>query len=345
MKEIKIGIFGASGYSGWELFKILTRHPNVDVVFSTSESFTGQKISDIWPSGNNTILQSAESVDLSSVDCVFLCLPHTKSAKYAAKTNEQDTAVIDLSADLRLNDPVGFEKWYQAEHTAPDLLPVVYGLPEQYRDEIRGQKIIANPGCYPTAMLLGLLPLAKNSYLIEGTPIIVDAKSGTTGAGRKAKKNLLFSEVHGNFFPYKIGRVHQHIGEVEQQLKKAGVSPGNMVFSPHLLPVDRGILAAIYVQVKDSSQAEEAIRSAYIYEPLVNVLPKGNLPSLAHVVRTPFAYLSITPVADQFLIINVAIDNLLKGAASQAVQNFNLMYGFEETTALFTDDMVANEKN
>ena len=333
MKKIRAGIYGASGYAGWELYQILSRHPQVEILFATSETHAGETLADIWPQGSDLCLQSADAVDLCAVDSVFLCLPHTRSAAHAAKALSAGTAVIDLSADLRLRDPAQYLRWYQAAHSAPQLLPVVYGLPEHYREAIKGQKMIANPGCYATAILLGLLPLAKKNFLVEGAPIIIDAKSGTTGAGRTARQHLLFSEVHGNCVPYKIGRAHQHIGEIEQQLAAEGVSPGKLIFAPHLLPVDRGILAAMYVQVVDMSGAMQAVRAAYQGEPLVTVLPPGELASLAHVVRTPFAYISLT-MTDDILIINVAIDNLLKGAASQAVQNFNLMFGFAETAAL-----------
>ena len=186
-------------------------------------------------------------------------------------------------------------------------------------------------------MLLGLFPLAKAHLLAENTPIIIDAKSGTTGAGRNPKQNILFSEVHGNFSPYNIGRSHRHIGEVEQQLLAVGSENGPLIFSPHLLPTDRGILAAIYVNPKAVDQAIEAIREFYLQEPLVTVLPDGELATLGHVVHTPLAVLSLTPATDDMLIIMVALDNLLKGAASQAIQNFNLMFGFEETTALIID--------
>ena len=333
MRKIKAGIYGASGYAGWELYQILSHHPQVEILFATSEAHAGETLADIWPQGSDLRLQSAGAVDPGAVDCVFLCLPHTLSAPIAAEAHSAGAAVIDLSADLRLHDPAKYELWYQAEHSALHLLPVVYGLPEHNREAIRGQKMIANPGCYATAILLGLLPLAKKNLLVEDAPIIVDAKSGTTGAGRKARQHLLFSEVHGNFTPYKIGRAHQHIGEIEQQLAAAGVSPGKLIFAPHLLPVDRGILAAMYVQVVDMSGAIQAVRAAYQAEPLVTVLPPGELASLAHAVRTPCAYISLT-MADDILIINAAIDNLLKGAASQAVQNFNLMFGCAETTAL-----------
>jgi N-acetyl-gamma-glutamyl-phosphate reductase len=336
MKSIEIGIYGGTGYTGWALIQLLLGHPGVTLKFVTSERMSGESLKRTWPRAPELTLQSASEVDLQQVDCVFLCLPHTRSSKVAADAKNAGVSVIDLSADLRLNTPQDYEFWYKVAHASPELLPVVYGLPEHYREQIRGAKLVANPGCYATAMLLGLLPLAKAGLLDENISIIVDAKSGTSGAGRKPKQNLLFGEVHGNFSPYNIGRVHRHIGEVEQQLAAAGVEKGQLIFTPHLLPTDRGILAAIYAPVKNVQQAIAEIKQAYNGESLVNLLPEGELATLAHVVRTPIAALSLTPVTENTLIIMVAIDNLLKGAASQAVQNFNLLFGFDETTALTT---------
>ena len=334
MKNITVGVFGGTGYSGWELIQLLLVHANVELKFITSERMAGKCLADVWPRAPGFLLQAAADVDLTGVDYVFLCLPHTQSAVIASQAKGSGCAVIDLSADLRLDDPAEYTKWYQAPHGAPDLLPVVYGLPEFYREQIKDANIVANPGCYPTAILLGLLPLAQKELLSQDMPIIVDAKSGTTGAGRTPKQHLLFSEVSGNLIPYKIGREHSHIREIEQQLAAAGAGKGCLIFSPHLLSTDRGILAAIYAPVKDAEQAAAAIQQAYQREPLVKVLAQGGLATLAHVVRTPFAAISLTPVGQNMLIIMSAIDNLLKGAASQAIQNFNLMAGFSETTAL-----------
>ncbi len=334
MENITVGIYGGTGYTGWALIQLLLAHPQVQIGFVTSERQAGESLQKAWPLAPDITMQSAQEVDLAGVDCVFLCLPHTQSAVAAAKAKSAGVAVIDLSADLRLNTPEDYTQWYKVAHPAPELLPVVYGLPEHYRAQIKGSKLVANPGCYATSMLLGLLPLAQAGLLLEDAPIIVDAKSGTSGAGRSPKQNLLFSEVHGNFSPYNIGRGHRHIGEVEQQLASAGLPAGKLVFSPHLLPTDRGILSAIYAQVSDVPQAMAAIQQAYQYEPLVTVLSEGQLATLAHVVRTPNAALSLTPAGEHMLIVMVAIDNLLKGAASQAVQNFNLIFDLPETAGL-----------
>lgn len=334
MQKIKVGIYGGTGYTGWELTQLLLRHPQVEITFITSERLAGMSLRSTWPLAPDFTLQSAAEVDLAGVDCVFLCLPHTESAQMAAEAIAAGAVVVDLSADLRLNTAESYQTWYKVAHPAPELLPVVYGLPEFYRAQIAGAKMVANPGCYATSMLLSLLPLAQVGVLSENGPVIVDAKSGTTGGGRSPKQNLLFSEVQGNFSPYNIGRGHRHIGEVEQQLEAAGMSSGRLIFVPHLLPTDRGILSAVYAPVTDMGTAMDAIRQAYADEPLVNVLPDGEMATLAHVVRTPLAALSLTPGPENTLIVMTAIDNLLKGAASQAVQNFNLMFGMEETTAL-----------
>jgi len=336
MGSINVGVYGGTGYTGWALIQLLLSHPGIKLQFITSERLVGKSLQTAWPLAPDMILQSASEVDLHQVDCVFLCLPHTKSARISAAAKEADVSVIDLSADLRMNKPEDYETWYQVAHPAPELLPVAYGLPEHYREQIRGSKLVANPGCYATAMLLGLYPLAKADCLIKNMPIIVDAKSGATGAGRNPKQNTVFSEVHGNLSPYNIGRKHRHIGEVEQQLAAVGLEKGSLIFSPHLLPTDRGILTSIYAPIKDAQNAIETIHQAYNHEPLVKVLPEGELATLAHVVRTPFAALSLSPATENILIIMVAIDNLLKGAASQALQNFNLLFGFDETTALIS---------
>ena len=337
MTPIKIGLYGVTGYTGYELFQLLQHHPEMQIKFITSERQAGKSLHLSWPNAPQITLQSAEQADLDQVDCVFLCLPHTRSADIASQAVSAGVNVIDLSADLRFTDPVNYEKWYHIAHPHPELLPVPYGLPELDRQHLHGAKVIANPGCYATAMLLGLQPLAQQGLILSDTPVIVDAKSGATGAGRTPRQNTLFSEVHGNLTPYNIGRAHRHLGEVEQQLAVCGMPAGQLVFTPHLLPTDRGILAAIYAPVKDAVQAEKVIREQYDQEPLVRLLPEGDLAALAHVVRTPLAVISLTAVGTNLLIVMVAIDNLLKGASSQAVQNFNLMYGFPETTGLLKD--------
>jgi N-acetyl-gamma-glutamyl-phosphate reductase len=333
---VAVGIYGATGYTGLELVRLLAHHPEVHIGFVTSESMANQSLRRSWPLAPDLQLVHAADAPLDSVQSVFLCLPHTECAPLAAQALMRNVRVVDLSADLRLNEVEAYSQWYSAAHPAPHLLPIPYGLPELGRGPLSGAKCIANPGCYATAALLGLVPLARFELLVDGTPLIVDAKSGVSGAGRSPKPHLLFGEVHGNLSPYSIGRTHRHIAEIEQVLAAEGVSAGRLIFSPHLLPTDRGILATIYVQVRDVTLARAAYEEMYGAEPLIEVLPEGDLATLAHVVRTPRAAISLTPVGSRTLIVVVTIDNLLKGAASQAVQNFNLMWGFEETTGLLS---------
>ncbi len=333
--SIHVGVYGATGYTGLELIRLLAMHPDVTIAFATSESNAGQSLRQSWPLAPDIQLVAAADAPLDAVQAVFLCLPHTKSAPIAAQALAQGVRVVDLSADLRLDDPAVFEAWYKVPHPAPELLPVPYGLPELGRDALRGAAAIANPGCYATATLLGTAPLVRCGLLTPDAPLIVDAKSGVSGAGRTPKQNILFAEVHGNFSPYNIGRAHRHIAEIEQVLAAQGPNGfGPLIFAPHLLPTDRGIVATIYAQVTDPAAVRAAFESLYAGEPLVTLLPPGELATLGHVVRTPRAVLSLTPVTDGTVIIVAALDNLLKGAASQAVQNFNLMWDRPETTGL-----------
>lgn len=332
--SISVGIYGATGYTGLELARLLNKHPEVSLSFVTSETSAGKRLRESWPTAPDLTLVSAENAPLTDVQAIFLCLPNTQSALIAAQAAQHGIRVVDLSADLRLNDPTMYETVYKAPHPAPHLLPTPYGLPELIsRSTIAQAPAIANPGCYATAMLLGLAPLAQNNLIKPATPIIIDAKSGVTGAGRQPKQHILFAEVHGNFSPYSIGRAHRHVPEVEQVLSQFGHPAGHLIFSPHLLPTDRGILATIYVQVSDMEAALDVFNIAYCTEPLINLLPAGELASLAHTVRSPYAAISLTP-SGEMLIVVVSLDNLLKGAASQAIQNFNLMWGQPETTGL-----------
>lgn len=333
MQKIKVGVFGGTGYTGLELIQILDGHPLVEIVFVTSESKAGESLRDSAPLAPDMILQAAQSADLNSVDCVFLCLPHTRSAPIGALAVQADVKVVDLSADLRIDDPMVYQHWYKAAHPYPDLLPVPYGLPELGRDALVGANVIANPGCYATTMLLGLMPLVRAGLILPDTPVIVDAKSGTSGAGRSPKQHILFGEVQGNFSPYNIGRAHRHLGEVEQVLGNEGFEAERLIFSPHLLPTHRGLLAGIYVQVADPTTVRKVFETTYANEPLIEVLLDGKLATLGHVVRTPRAVISLT-AAGGTMIIMVAIDNLQKGSASQAVQNFNLMYQLPEVLGL-----------
>jgi N-acetyl-gamma-glutamyl-phosphate reductase len=330
--KTKVGVYGASGYAGQDLVEILAKHPNVEIVFATSNTYKGDPVP-----GTNLHYIPSEDAQLSSIDVVFLALPHTASAPVAAQAAAQGVKVVDLSADLRLTTPEAYEQWYNHKHPNPELLPVPYGLPEINRASIQGANIVAAPGCYPTTTLLGLYPLLKADVIVEGSPIIVDAKSGVSGAGREPKPNTHFVEVFGNLSPYSPGRSHRHVGEIEQEILKLNDKVGTLIFTPHLLPVDRGLMASIYVTLKPdfaSKEAQGLYEETYDREPLVNVLPPKHQATLKHVVRTNIGAISLTPVTDQYLHVTSVTDNLRKGASGQAVQCFNLMLGLPETTAL-----------
>ncbi len=331
-ERIRVGVYGAAGYAGMDLVEILVKHPCVEMVFATSNTFHGDPVP-----GTDLRYIPSEEAPLETADAVFLALPHKASAPVAAKALAAGVKVVDLSADLRLDTPESYENWYKTPHPNPELLPVPYGLPEINRDKIRNANLVAAPGCYPTTTLLGLYPLLKVGALAGDAPIIVDAKSGVSGAGREPKQNTHFVEVFGNFSPYNPGRSHRHVGEMEQEIQKINPNSGTLIFTPHLLPVDRGLMASIYVFLSDafnSDQAQGLYEETYCDEPLVRVLPYGQQATLRHVVRTNTCAISLTPVTDRYLHITSVTDNLRKGASGQAVQDFNLMFGLPETMAL-----------
>jgi N-acetyl-gamma-glutamyl-phosphate reductase len=337
MDTLKAGIYGVTGYTGCELATILERHPRVKIMFATSKTYAKQSLRDVFPAAPDLHLIPAEEADLGSVDVVFLCLPHAASAATGITALEAGVKVIDLSADFRFRDVTVYEEWYKVKHPAPHLLgEAVYGLTEFARDELRGTRLVANPGCYTTTTLLALAPLMQAQVEVAGD-IIVDAKSGVSGAGRTPKTNTLFVEVADNFSPYAIGRSHRHLPEMEQVIGWWHDRPPSLIFSPHLLPVPRGILANIYVNGLETwSQAEvrALYAAAYGDEQFVEVLPAGNLATLAHVVCTNKCVISLT-FTGKTLIITSALDNLVKGAAGQAVQNMNAAIGLPEEMGLF----------
>jgi N-acetyl-gamma-glutamyl-phosphate reductase len=332
---IKAGVFGASGYTGFELINLLMRHPGVEVVFATSESAAGQPLSTLYPTPISLKLIGAAEALLDAVDVALLCLPHGASAEIALRALEAGARVIDLSADFRLDSAEAYAAWYGKAHPAPERLPAVYGLTEVCRSRLPDADLVANPGCYPTGVLLGLMPLAKAGLLGEG-PVIADCKSGVSGAGRSPKLMTSFAEVTENLVPYNIGHTHRHVAEMEQELAKFNASPRSVIFSPHLLPVARGILATLYVGLSrpEADSLQEIYRAAYAEEPFVWVLPAGQTATLAHVNRTNRCALSIQPVGERQAVIVACIDNLVKGAAGQAVQNLNVMFGLDEEAGL-----------
>ena len=333
---ISAGIYGATGYTGYEVVQLLRAHPQVRIAFATSRTYAGKRLSDAFATVDSLPLISAEDADLSSCDVVFLCLPHGATVPTAVAALEADTRVIDLSADFRLRVPGDYQTWYGKPHGRPDLLAdAVYGLPEVYRDRIRGARLVANPGCYPTSVLLGLLPLQR-AGLLDGQ-VVVDAKSGVSGAGRSLALKTHFVEANDNFSPYNVGHTHRHIAEMEQELAAAG-SPMHLIFAPHLLPVNRGILSTMYVRLPAHAEPEQVrvlYEQSYGEEPFVHVLPEGQLPALRHAVGTNRCVLQVARVDERGnWMVMAALDNLLKGAAGQAVQNMNIMFGLDETMGL-----------
>ncbi len=329
---ILAGVYGASGYAGLELVEILAGHPAVEMGFATSNTYAGEAVA-------GTALRYRPSAEVSpnEVDVIFLALPHKASAAVAKLGVDAGVKVVDLSADLRLDSAEAYQRAYHSPHPHPELLPVPYGLPESNRKNIKNADLVATPGCYPTTTLLGLYPLLRRGALAAGAPVIVDAKSGVTGAGRKPSLTTHFAEVYSNLVPYKVGRSHRHISEMEQEARKLCADFGPLIFCPHLLPVARGLMSSIYVTLNarlTSHQVHELYCQIYADEPLVEVLPLGAQATLKQAVKTNSCVISVTPVLERQAHITSVTDNLRKGAASQAVQNMNLMFGIEETTGL-----------
>jgi N-acetyl-gamma-glutamyl-phosphate reductase len=337
---IKVGIAGASGYTGVELIKLISNHPKARVEVITSSSYKGKPLTDIFPSMRGFESLICEELDAKAlskrVEVMFLALPHKVSMAYAAPLIEQGIKVIDLSADFRFSDPHAYEKAYQP-HTSKDLLAEsVYGLPEIYRDQIKDARIIGNPGCYPTTILLALLPLIREK-IIDTRGIISDSKSGVSGAGRSLSLAAHYCEANESFTPYKIGN-HRHTPEIEEILSIHAKEKINLTFVPHLVPVTRGMVSTIYGQAIKSVSREDiasAFQKWYPKEPFVRVLEKGHFPAMSHVRGTNFCDIGFHFDEDSGRIILVsAIDNLLKGAAGQAVQNMNIMFGLAEEAGL-----------
>ena len=339
---LKVAIVGATGYTGEELIRLLVDHPKVKITSLTAKIDKPQNISEIFPKFLGKIdLQCAnlENIDDVAADSqvVFLALPHRVSMKFASRFLQLGRRVIDLSADYRLKNTALYETWYKAVHTSPELVQkAVYGLPELYRTEIKKADLIANPGCYPTGIILGSAPLLNKDF-IDLSEIIIDAKTGLSGAGRKAALDLHFSEITGNLKAYKINQ-HQHMPEISQELAKlAGESVG-IVFVPHLAPLNRGILNTIYFKKSRKMGLREALdlyKDFYKDEPFIRINPAGQFPQIKEVFETNFCDIGIwTEENSDRLIVISTIDNLGKGAAGQAVQNMNIMYNFKETTGL-----------
>jgi N-acetyl-gamma-glutamyl-phosphate reductase len=339
MKKMRVGVCGASGYAGMELLKILKRHSQTEVVFLTSESHKNVKVGDFDPSlvdyQDFTYVSMEEESIYQNVDAVFLALPHEASALAAPKFLNKGIKVIDLSAAFRLRSIPLFEKVYKFKHHSAELVSkAVYGLTEIYREEIKKANLIANPGCYPTSALLPLIPLLK-SKIIAPDHIIIDAKSGFSGRGRKADIPGLFIEMNENFYAYGIAG-HRHKPEINQELSSAFEGKVTAAFTPHVLPVDRGIFSTIYIPSKENiaGQVLDEWEQFYQGEPFIRIYRK-DLPQLKWVAHTNNVFMSaVYDEETQNLIVVSLIDNLVKGAAGQAVQNMNVMFGIEETEGL-----------
>jgi N-acetyl-gamma-glutamyl-phosphate reductase len=338
---LKIAIVGASGYTGLELIRILHSHPEVAVTCLTSEQSAGKRISEVFPTLRgrcDIVLENLEPVQVAEkADLVFTALPHKAAMEVVPTFLKLGKKVIDLSADYRLSDPAVYGEWYEPHLNPDNLKKAVYGLPEISRDKIKGAKLVANPGCYPTSIILALAPLLKGG-LIDPSSIIADSASGVTGAGRSAKVDSLYCEVNEGFRAYAVGGSHRHIPEIEQELSLLAGKPLKITFTPHLAPMDRGILSTVYAtseQTIDTQTIAGLYREFYAGEPFVRILTNGNLPSTAYVRGSNFC--DIAPLVDPRtgrIIIVSAIDNLVKGASGQAVQNMNLLCGFHETSGL-----------
>ncbi len=338
---LKVAVVGATGYTGEELVRILSTHPRVRLAYVSSKDERRQTIQDIYPYLMGTLDLPCRAFKpeeaAAESDLVFLSLPHTVSMKTAPFFLARGKKVIDVSADYRLKDPAQYMEFYGASHEdAANLKQAVYGLPELFRADIPSAKLIANPGCYPTGALLGLLPLLRHGVEWSGA-CVIDAKSGVTGAGRKASANLIFSEVNENFKAYKV-LSHPHEPEIGQVLKSGKLKNTAFAFVPHLLPVDRGILSTLYVPLtnrKEGKRLHELYGDFYGSEPFVQVLPSGKFPELKMVQKTNQCHIGLVWREDLGLaVIVTAIDNLGKGAAGQAVQNMNLLCGFPEKEGL-----------
>jgi N-acetyl-gamma-glutamyl-phosphate reductase len=332
---IRVGILGATGYTALELTRLLLRHPRAKITALTSRSEAGTPLAQVHPHFSGALDLKLENLDAASLaeraDFVFSCLPHAASAESIMPLLAAGLKVVDFSADYRLADVATYKQWYEHEHPDPARVGnTVYGLPELFREQIRSAKLIANPGCYTSTSILALAPLLKEK-LIAANDIIIDAKSGASGAGRTAKVNNLYCEVNESLSAYGVGK-HRHTPEIEQILSRASGQDVQVMFTPHLVPMDRGILATIYARpTRSVTQAEllAALRAAYEGEPFVRVV--DHLPATKHVSGTNMFHVTARVVKDRVLVIAV-LDNLLKGASGVALQNFNLMCGFDETT-------------
>jgi N-acetyl-gamma-glutamyl-phosphate reductase len=338
---IKVGIVGGTGYTGVELLRLLAVHPDAEVIAITSRKEAGMPVGDMFPSLRGERRLAAlrytdpAQADLKSCDVVFFATPHGVAMAQARELTRAGVKIIDLAADFRLKDPAEFERWYKMPHACPELLAeAAYGLPEMHREAIRKARIVGNPGCYPTAIQLGFLPLVE-AGVVDTAHLIADAKSGVSGAGRKAELSLLFSEASDNFKAYNVGG-HRHHSEIVQGLGEVSKSPVSLIFTPHLVPMVRGIHATLYARLtKADVDVQRLYEERFAGEPFVDVMPPGSHPDTRSVRASNVCRIAVHRPQDGDTVVVLAVeDNLVKGAAGQAVQNMNLMRGLAETAGL-----------
>ncbi len=334
---IKAGVVGGTGYTGVELLRLLAAHPDVEIAAITSRGEAGTPVDRLFPSLRKRVdiaFSDPAKTDLTACQCVFFATPNGVAMGQAKPLVDAGVKVIDLSADFRLKDIPTWERWYKMKHAAPDLVgEAVYGLPEINRDAVRKARLVANPGCYATAVQLALLPLVETDF-VDRDHLVADAKSGVSGAGRKAEVDILFSEASDNFKAYAVGG-HRHHPEIVQSLRAAGGRDVGLTFVPHLVPMIRGILATVYARVTREADFQQLFEKRYAGEPFVDVLPPGTQPETRWVRGSNHCRIAVhRPMGGDTLVILAVEDNLVKGAAGQAVQNMNLMFGLPETRGL-----------
>ena len=336
-KTIKIGVVGGTGYTGVELLRLLAQHPHAEIVLITSRAEAGTPVSAMFPSlrGHVDLAFSAPSdAALKQCDLVFFATPNGVAMQQARALYDAGVRMIDIAADFRIKDIATWEKWYATKHSCPELVAeAVYGLPEVNREKIKVARIVANPGCYPTAVQLGFLPLVRNK-LVDLDHLIADAKSGVSGAGRKAEVHTLFAEASDNFKAYGVSG-HRHLPEISQGLQGMAGADVRLIFTPHLTPMIRGIHATLYATLRGDVDLQSLFEKTYAGEPFVDVMPAGSHPETRSVRGSKLCRIAVhRPHGGNTAVVLSVIDNLTKGAAGQAVQNMNLMCGYAETSGL-----------
>ncbi|TAH45366.1 MAG: N-acetyl-gamma-glutamyl-phosphate reductase [Betaproteobacteria bacterium] len=334
---IKVGVVGGTGYTGVELLRLLSRHPQVELVAITSRGEAGMAVSDMFPSLRGRVnlkFVTPQDAALDKCDAVFFATPNGIAMQQAADLVAAGVRIIDLAADFRIRDVAEWEKWYGMVHASPELVAeAVYGLPETSREQIRKARVLANPGCYPTAVQLGFLPLVE-AGVVDLAHLIADAKSGVSGAGRKAEVHTLFSESADSFKAYGVPG-HRHLPEIRQGLTRFAGQPVGLTFVPHLTPMIRGIHATLYGRLTKDVDLQALYEQRFAGEPFVDVMPAGSHPETRSVRASNLCRIAVhRPQGGDTVVVLSVIDNLVKGAAGQAVQNLNIMFGIEETTAL-----------